>query len=133
MHIFVSYTLRDGVLCVDRLADLATSLTAFGSPYVDVLHNRAEDPQSYVLQQLAESELVVACKTPAFFESPWVLIEMSAATARRLPILFITIEPRHTKSRLFEIIITNALVHHNLAGWRARTNRTLQLTGFVSG
>jgi hypothetical protein len=95
MRVFVSYTLRDGVLSACVLAELASRMRDFCSPYVDIVHNRSENPQAHVLRQLSECEVVLACMTPGFLASPWVGLELSLAQARACPIVPIDIRGHH--------------------------------------
>ncbi len=127
MRIFVSYTLRDGVLSPDRLASLASSLAPFSSPYVDVLHNRSEDPQRHVLRQLMACELLLACKTPGFLESPWVRLELSLAAAGALPVVAVTIEPYQAERGCLETTVLSALTSHRVTRVE-RSNNGLKLT-----
>jgi hypothetical protein len=87
MNVFVSYTLRDGVLSVPVLAQLGETLSSAASPYIDVLHNSDRDPQQRVYRELARAELLLLCRTPAALSSPWVRLELAVAAERRIPVL----------------------------------------------
>ena len=103
--IFVSYTLRDNFLNKELLLNLEKHLEKFGEPYIDLLHNRSEDPQRYVLEMLEKAKIVVACITPSFLKSKWVRIEITYAQKHKIPIklLPITKEPI-SKNKLVQIL-----------------------------
>lgn len=92
MGIFLSYTLRDGVMTPRRLARLANHAAPFGRAYVDILHNDALDPQSYVMEQLASSDVVLACRTPGYDDSPWARLELHSAAANGISVLEVPID-----------------------------------------
>ena len=87
MRIFVSYTLRDGVLSLPLLAGLESLLSKTGTPYIDILHNSSQHPQEYVMQMLNEASIFCACMTPGFLQSEWVRLECATAYNLGLPII----------------------------------------------
>lgn len=93
MDIFVSYTLRDGVLNERELHRIYLALRGSGEPYVDVLHNRSSDRQAHVDDKLNHAGLLVACITPGFLDSEWVQYELAIATRRGIPIVALSIQP----------------------------------------
>ncbi len=90
--IFVSYTVRDNYLDYCQLVALESYISRFGKPYIDLLHNIDSDPQRYVIEQLEQSSLLIACITPQFFHSPWVQIELKIASRLRIPVVLMSIE-----------------------------------------
>jgi|GEM_PF-1831314 hypothetical protein len=89
MNIFVSYTLKDGLLSVNILQHYEKILSGFGNPYIDILHNNSLNPQEYVIRMLQESTIFCALITPKYFESNWVQIELNIATWKRIPVVVI--------------------------------------------
>lgn len=87
MRLFVSYTLRDGVLNPLLLADLESLLSQVGTAYIDILHNNSPHPQEYVMQMLNEASIFLACVTPLFYQSEWVRLEYATACMLGLPIV----------------------------------------------
>jgi hypothetical protein len=131
MNIFVSYTLRDGLLDINTLRSLEADLMCTGNPYIDVLHNRSTRPQEHVMEMLSQASILLAFVTPAFFSSPWVRVELVTAIRRRMPIVFV--RPVKNKCRLHKYV-------HNTTGrkqgpitfWSAheRTRYTCSFNGF---
>jgi hypothetical protein len=62
-------------------------LTTFGDPYVDALHNHSDVPQEHVIAMLESSSMLIACITPAYFDSPWVRLELEAARQCGIPMV----------------------------------------------
>ena len=89
MRIFVSYTLRDGILNPLSLSKLDSLLSELGTPYIDILHNNSSHPQEFVVRMLNESSLFIACVTPLFFQSEWVRLEYAEAHKLGLPIILL--------------------------------------------
>ena len=95
MLIFVSYTLRDGVLSKSVLHALREALSEYADTYVDVLDNKAPDPQAHVLTMLQRADLILACETPQFYQSEWTQLELAFAEQRNIPIYRIDAERLH--------------------------------------
>jgi hypothetical protein len=87
MKIFVSYTLRDGILNMQRLKGIESILKQFGDPYIDLLHNQSLNPQRHVVTMLYKSSVLLAFLTPRFYESNWVQLELMIAKIRGIPII----------------------------------------------
>jgi hypothetical protein len=87
MKIFVSYTLRDGILNMQRLREVESILTQFGDPYIDLLHNKSLNPQRHVVTMLYKASILLAFLTPNFYESNWVQFELMVAKMRGIPII----------------------------------------------
>lgn len=88
--IFVSYTQRDGLVTDALLARIRPLIAAYGETYIDVLDNSSNDPQQHVLATLRKADAVFAIVTPRLFLSRWVRLELSVATERELPIVFVS-------------------------------------------
>ena len=87
MKIFVSYTLRDGVLNSTLLSKLEHLLSEVGAPYIDILHNDSPHPQEHVMAMLNEASVFCACVTPGFHQSEWVQLECAMARKLNLPVI----------------------------------------------
>src|ERR1700754_1065495 len=92
MLIFVSYTLRDGVLSKGVLHTLREALSEYADTYVDILDNKDPHPQAHVFAMLQKADLVLACETPRFYQSEWTQLELAFAEQRNIPILRIDAE-----------------------------------------
>jgi hypothetical protein len=99
MNMFVSYTLKDGMLSPGLLRDLEERWRGLARPYIDILHNRSSRPQLFVERKLASADLVLACVTPAFFRSPWARFELLSALHMRIPIIYLDLRPYCQRER----------------------------------
>ncbi len=88
MNIFVSYTLRDGVLNMSKLRQIETFLSQYGNPYIDLLHNNIQAHPSCVISALKQSSILCAYVTPGFLNSKWVQFELSLAQKYDIPLLW---------------------------------------------
>lgn len=86
MNIFLSYTVRDGMLTRDRLRRIAKGLQEFSSPYVDLLEHRCGGHQPSVRNALLNADAFLLCMTPRVFYSPWVALEYTIALQQGIPI-----------------------------------------------
>ena len=89
MNIFVSYTLRDGLLNPGLLSGLEYLLSEVGTPYIDILHNNSPRPQEHVMAMLNEASVFCACVTPGFHQSEWVRLECAMARKLNLPVVML--------------------------------------------
>lgn len=87
MRIFVSYTMRDGVLDAMALSRIERRLAVIGKPYIDLLHNNSPDPQQHVMQMLRQSAVLCVCLTPASYASEWFQLEVKTAAQQGKPII----------------------------------------------
>lgn len=92
MNIFVSYTTRDKIISTKRLRKIEKLLSYYGKPYIDLLHNNSDDPQSFVLSRLASSAIFYVCWTPAYLESGWTQLELYLALKNNISIVWLDIE-----------------------------------------
>lgn len=86
-NIFVCYTLRDGVLDRVQLKALSNVLGLFGEVFVDLIDNVSEDAEGEWMRRLKAADLMVVCRTPGVYESPWVLHELAFAARTGLPVI----------------------------------------------
>lgn len=84
--IFVSYTVRDGLVTTFELNLLYRKLRRLGHIYIDLLHNDSEDKQDRVKSELLSSDIVLLLVTPAIGCSPWVAWELAFASEHGIPI-----------------------------------------------
>ena len=89
MNIFVSYTTRDKVIDRQLLEDASEILSAYGSFYIDLLHNDSQDKQAYVCHMLSQSDVLVLIESCSIKESSWVLWELCEAERIGIPVLYI--------------------------------------------
>jgi hypothetical protein len=99
MKLFVSYTLRDGVLNQESLQKIGSALDGYGETYIDVLHNRSSDRQARVIQELNAASALVACITDGFFRSEWVQLELQIAAMRTIPIIVLDLRSQDSSRR----------------------------------
>lgn len=105
MLIFVSYTLRDGVLSKESLNSFRSGLSSYVDTYVDILDNKALDPQAYVFAMLQKADVLLVCETRGFYMSEWTQLELAVAKQRNIPIFRVTAEQLCRKgSAYFEVI-----------------------------
>ena len=90
MRIFVSYTIRDGILDATALSGIERRLGEIGNPYIDLLHNKSSHPQHHVIQMLNQSAILCACITPASYTSKWFRLEINLAARQGKPIIELT-------------------------------------------
>lgn len=84
---FVSYSMRDGVLHLSALEEIADRLsTKHEFVYVDLLHNFDSRPQEHLEHVLRSSATLYAVQTPAYAWSPWTRREVSLAKRAGIPI-----------------------------------------------
>lgn len=86
MNIFISYTLKDGILSIDHLKRIEQFFKNLGKPYIDILHNPWINPQEHVLSMIKKSSEMYVCITPEVFDSRWVLFEIGFAMSHDIPI-----------------------------------------------
>jgi hypothetical protein len=87
MKIFVSYTLRDGILTATTLQEVEAIVAQLGDPYIDLLHNQSINRQAQVVAMLEQASALYACVTPGFLRSEWVQFELAMARMRGILIL----------------------------------------------
>lgn len=100
MNIFVSYTLRDGVLDEHKLERLHLILRGSGDPYIDVLHNKSLNRQARVVEELSNANVLIACVTQGFFASEWVQFELATARRRGIPIITLDMRPERNDEQI---------------------------------
>lgn len=85
--IFVSYTIRDGIIDIEFLLNVEKSMKGLGKPFIDLIHNDSLDKQARVLNELVNSDIFVLLKTKETLNSEWVEKEVSIADEIEIPIL----------------------------------------------
>nr|WP_285467002.1 TIR domain-containing protein [Vibrio sp. D420a] len=86
MKIFVSYTVRDSIVTEALLQRVFESVAAFGSPYIDLIHNDSADKQARVERELRGSHVLLLLETSSTIKSPWVQWELDTAQSLGIPI-----------------------------------------------
>ncbi len=91
MKIFVSYTIRDSYISHKYLSGISDALSDISEPYIDILHNKGEDKQSFVESKLLSSNIVLQLRSESFHLSHWANWEIQRANNNRIPIISIHI------------------------------------------
>jgi hypothetical protein len=77
MNVFVSYTLRDGMVTNTLLQRLHTYLSGVCSPFIHAVEEqRLGRQQLGVLRALLRSDVILLVVSPAVQRSHWVRVEM---------------------------------------------------------
>lgn len=95
LRIFISYTLRGRDLRQRLLKKLKTKFNALNltDTYIDILDNKnTEDPQSYVIEKLFASDIVILIKSNRVTSSSWVKKELELAAELGKPIMQLTLK-----------------------------------------
>src|SRR5262249_30447451 len=91
--LFVSYTLRDGIVTRELLLRLNTHLLGVCTPFIHALEEKnLASQQLGVLLALVSSHAVLLLLSPGLQKSPWVRLELWLARLLLLPV--ITLEAR---------------------------------------
>jgi hypothetical protein len=91
MNIFVSYTVRDGLVSRRLLKEVAAHVARTASPYIDLLDNCSDDPQEALINALGKADGILIVLTPSLWASPWVRFEVH--TGHRLGVPFASFDP----------------------------------------
>lgn len=103
MKIFVSYTLRDGLVTADLLEGLHRHLAEVCSPFIHVIEApRLRHQQLAVLWALVRSRAVVLIVSPSVRQSPWVRLEVALGRLLRRPIITLDVAVLRHRSALLE-------------------------------
>ena len=87
MNVFISYTLRDEIVTTEYLKEVSKVVEEFGNPFVDIIDNKADDKQRFVIEQLDKSDLVILITTKSILMSQWVITEINRAKKNNTPII----------------------------------------------
>ena len=85
--IFISYTLKDGILNMDFFKNLKSAVKELCSSYIDILDNDSKDKQARVEKELLKSDLLILIKTHKINKSDWVKKEIFIAQENNIPII----------------------------------------------
>ena len=107
MLIFVSYTLKDGVLTIEKLKRIKKIISIYTTCYIDILDNDGENKQEYLINKLEKSRLMIVLRTPKINESEWVNKEYEIAKKNNIPI--VEIVPNKINKLLRNIMIRRVL------------------------
>lgn len=92
MLVFCSYTLRDGLVTIEKLKSLKELISKSAVCYVDILDNDSIDKQERVVEELGKAQLLLVLKSPDLKKSAWVKEEYRIANEKKIPIVEINIE-----------------------------------------
>ena len=91
MLVFCSYTLRDGLVTIEKLRKLKELISQSAACYVDILDNDSIDKQERVVEELSKAQLVLVLMSPDLKKSAWVKEEYRIANEKKIPIVEINI------------------------------------------
>ena len=91
MLVFCSYTLRDGLVTIEKLRKLKELISKSADCYIDILDNDSIDKQERVVEELSKAQLVLVLMSPDLNKSAWVKEEYRIANEKNIPILEINI------------------------------------------
>lgn len=106
MRVFVCYTTRDGLFDEIKLRSTLRTLPAACRPFADLLHNDSLNIQKRIVSEIAKCDLFLGLRSPAFFMSPWVQLELQAAKRFRKEIILWDV--------LQETMPANETLRHNV-------------------
>lgn len=84
--VFVSYTLRDTSVTIDKLRALKRKLPLDCDSFIDIIDNDSEDRQRRVDWELDHSKQMLFVKSENWHASDWVRYELFRAWSLKLPI-----------------------------------------------
>ena len=91
MLVFCSYTLRDGLVTIEKLRKLKELISKSADCYIDILDNDSIDKQERVVEELSKAQLVLVLMSPDLKNSAWVKEEYRIANENNIPIVEISI------------------------------------------
>ena len=91
MLVFCSYTLRDGLVTIEKLRKLKELISKSAECYIDILDNDSIDKQERVVEELSKAQLVLVLMSPDLKKSAWVKEEYRIANENNIPIVEISI------------------------------------------
>ena len=91
MLVFCSYTLRDGLVTIEKLRKLKELISKSAECYIDILDNDSIDKQERVVEELSKAQLVLVLMSPDLKKSAWVQEEYRIANENNIPIVEISI------------------------------------------
>lgn len=91
MLVFCSYTLRDGLVTIEKLRKLKELISKSADCYIDILDNDSIDKQERVVEELSKAQLVLVLMSPDLKKSAWVKEEYRIANENNIPIVEISI------------------------------------------
>ena len=104
--VFISYTLRDENVTIEKLQALKRQMPLNCDSFVDIIDNDSEDRQARVDKELWECDTFMQVKSPTIGESDWALYEIMRAWTRMIPVNVIDansikINNRMTRHKVF--------------------------------
>lgn len=102
--VFVSYTLRDESVTIEKLNSLKRQMPLSTDSFIDIIDNNSEDKQARVDWELEHSDQMLLVNSENYLTSEWVLHELYRAWSLKLPVNKISTD----------IKIVNAMVKHKV-------------------
>lgn len=103
MNVFISYTLRDGLITRAILKRINDKLCGKCNLFIDLLHNKSANPQAEIFLKVASSNVVMQINTPAIRESEWVTLERDCAKSKGIPVYEVDFLNSHFNSLFSDI------------------------------
>lgn len=100
MLVFVSYTLNDGSLTLEKLQGIHDIVSQYAICFIDVIDNNSIDRQKKVIDTLNQSDMMLLLVSPGIKKSKWVCLEYQIAQEHRIPIYEIDVEDGDFKERI---------------------------------
>lgn len=86
--VFVSYTMRDGLVSEEFLHQLHSQMREVCEPFIHaIVTHHLKYPQLSVLRALFRSRLVILLESPMVYSSPWVRLELFLSHLKALPVV----------------------------------------------
>lgn len=84
--VFISYTLRDENVTIEKLQALKRQMPLSCDSFVDIIDNDSVDKQARVDKELLECDSFMQVKSPTIGESDWAFYEIMRAWMRMIPV-----------------------------------------------
>lgn len=91
MQVFISYTLKDGLVTRAKLQKIKKQISEFATCYIDILDNDSLNKQQRVFDELLKSNLLLVLVSPDIKRSKWVMMENEFAETNNIPIIKIDV------------------------------------------
>jgi hypothetical protein len=104
MHIFVSYTTKDAIISKSFLLSVSNTLTFYGKPFIDLLHNDSPNRQFRINQELHSADILLFLNSASAKHSKWVKWELKQAQDLDLHVIPIGVDNYMNPDQLGRII-----------------------------
>ncbi len=114
MKVFISYTTRDSFISKHFLESIDQAVSEYAEPFIDILHNTANEKQEFVKKKLLSSDVILFISSTSTSLSPWVSWELEQAQIARIPIVEVPVDENGLSNSLLAIrdILPSKLTRH---------------------